>query len=42
MDDSTICVDVEGDGLYVFDGPDAAERYERWALDGAPTFTRID
>lgn len=42
MEDAEILVEVEADGLYVFVGPDAEQRYERWALSGADTFTRID
>ena len=43
LDTHRIEVPVESDGLvYVFEGPDAEERHQDWALTGAATFDRIE
>lgn len=43
LDTHRIEVPVESDGVvYVFEGLDAEERHQDWALTGAATFDRIE
>lgn len=43
LDTNRIEVPVESDGVvYVFEGSDAEERHQDWALTGAATFDRIE
>lgn len=43
LDTHRIEVPIESDGLvYVFEGSDAEERHQDWALTGAATFDRIE